>query len=424
MSTRRTVSVMGSTGSIGCSALDVIRAANRDGRDAFELVALAAGNNVEMLAEQALEFRPQVAVVSDEAKLPVLRDLLAGSGIEAAAGRTAVTEAATRPAGRVLAAIVGAAGLESTLAAVRAGNDVAIANKESVVCGGRLILEEAEKTGARVLPVDSEHSALAQALRGAIERDELRLAFQPQVTTSDQRICGFEALLRWHHAEYGDVSPSEFVPIAESAGLMHAIGDWVLHKACEEAALWREDINVSINISAAQLTAPDFVARVQSAASGIASGRVELEVTESVLIDDGDTAVASLRRLRALGFRTALDDFGTGYSALGYLRQFPFDTLKIDRSFVRDLYTDHEAQVLVETIVAMARALGMATVAEGVEDVRQASMLAEHGCDCLQGYLISRPMPAHAVAAFIHDWQGIDEIAPVQASLQAPLGIA
>ncbi|MCW5644845.1 MAG: EAL domain-containing protein [Rhodoferax sp.] len=267
-------------------------------------------------------------------------------------------------------------------------------------------------------------AALAQALRGAIERDELRLAFQPQVTTSDQRICGFEALLRWHHAEYGDVSPSEFVPIAETAGLMHAIGDWVLHKACEEAALWREDINVSINISAAQLTAPDFVARVQSAASGIASGRVELEVTESVLIDDGDTAVASLRRLRALGFRTALDDFGTGYSALGYLRQFPFDTLKIDRSFVRDLYTDHEAQVLVETIVAMARALGMATVAEGVEDVRQASMLAEHGCGCLQGYLISRPMPAHAVAAFIHDWQGIDEIAPVQASLQAPLGIA
>ena len=171
MSTRRTVSVMGSTGSIGCSALDVIRAANRDGRDAFELVALAAGNNVEMLAEQALEFRPQVAVVSDEAKLPVLRDLLAGSGIEAAAGRTAVTEAATRPAGRVLAAIVGAAGLESTLAAVRAGNDVAIANKESVVCGGRLILEEAEKTGARVLPVDSEHSALAQALRGGTADD-------------------------------------------------------------------------------------------------------------------------------------------------------------------------------------------------------------------------------------------------------------
>ncbi len=175
MSTRRTVSVMGSTGSIGCSALDVIRAANRDGRDGFELVALAAGNNVEMLAEQALEFRPQVAVVSDEAKLPVLRDLLAGSGIEAAAGRTAVTEAATRPAGRVLAAIVGAAGLESTLAAVRAGNDVAIANKESVVCGGRLILEEAEKTGARVLPVDSEHSAIHQCLGDGRELERLTI---------------------------------------------------------------------------------------------------------------------------------------------------------------------------------------------------------------------------------------------------------
>jgi 1-deoxy-D-xylulose-5-phosphate reductoisomerase len=166
---------MGSTGSIGCSALDVIRSANQDGRDGFELVALAAGNNVEMLAEQALEFRPQVAIVADESKLPVLRDLLAGSGIEAAGGRTAVTEAATRPADRVLAAIVGAAGLESTLAAVRAGNDVAIANKESVVCGGRLILEEAEKTGARVLPVDSEHSAIHQCLGDGRELERLTI---------------------------------------------------------------------------------------------------------------------------------------------------------------------------------------------------------------------------------------------------------
>ena len=164
METRRTVSVMGSTGSIGCSALDVIRCSNRDGETGFDVVALAAGNNVEKLAEQALEFRPQIAVVADEAQLPVLRECLAGSGIETAGGTAAVTEAATRPAGRVLAAIVGAAGLESTLAAVQAGNDVAIANKESVVCGGRLILEEAEKAGVRVLPVDSEHSAIHQCL--------------------------------------------------------------------------------------------------------------------------------------------------------------------------------------------------------------------------------------------------------------------
>jgi len=134
-----------------------------------------------------------------------------------------------------------------------------------------------------------------------------------------------------------------------------------------------------------------------------------------VLIDDGETAVASLQKLRALGFRTALDDFGTGYSALGYLRRFPFDTLKIDRSFVHDLATDHEAQVLVETILVMAQALRMITVAEGVELPRQASMLAARGCSRLQGYLIRRPLPAQAVARFIDDWQGLDAVDPLPA---------
>ena len=175
MGTGRSVTVMGSTGSIGCSALDVIRCASQAGGDGFEVVALAAGNNVETLAAQALEFRPQVAVIADESRLPILRELLAGSGIEAAGGNAAVTEVATRPAGRVLAAIVGAAGLESTLAAVRAGNDVAIANKESVVCGGRLILEEAEKAGVRVLPVDSEHSAIHQCLGDGRQLERLTI---------------------------------------------------------------------------------------------------------------------------------------------------------------------------------------------------------------------------------------------------------
>lgn len=164
MTTRRSVTIMGSTGSIGCSALDVIRWANEADEGGFDIVALAAGNNAEALAAQAMEFRPQVAVIADETQLPELRERLAGSDIAVAGGRAAVTEAATRRADRVLAAIVGAAGLELTLAAVRAGNDVAIANKESVVCGGRLILEEAEKAGVHVLPVDSEHSAIHQCL--------------------------------------------------------------------------------------------------------------------------------------------------------------------------------------------------------------------------------------------------------------------
>ncbi|MEZ5984447.1 MAG: 1-deoxy-D-xylulose-5-phosphate reductoisomerase [Hyphomonas sp.] len=174
MSDRRSVSVMGSTGSIGCNALDVIRHANRDGEGGFDVVALTAGSNADMLAEQALEFRPKVAVIADESQLPVLKAKLDGSGIEVAGGNAAVVEAATRPA-RVLAAIVGAAGLESTLAAVQAGNDVAIANKESVVCGGRLILEEAKRVGVNVLPVDSEHSAIHQCLGDGRELERLTI---------------------------------------------------------------------------------------------------------------------------------------------------------------------------------------------------------------------------------------------------------
>lgn len=175
MTGRRSVSIMGSTGSIGCNALDVIRQANKDDDNGFDVIALAAGSSAEKLATQALEFRPQVAVIADERQLPDLRARLEGSGIEVAGGPQAVVEAATRPAGRVLAAIVGAAGLESTLAAVQAGNDVAIANKESVVCGGRLILEEAKKAGVRVLPVDSEHSAIHQCLGDGRQLERLTI---------------------------------------------------------------------------------------------------------------------------------------------------------------------------------------------------------------------------------------------------------
>ncbi len=175
MTGRRSVSIMGSTGSIGCNALDVIRQANKDDDNGFDVIALAAGSSAEKLATQALEFRPQVAVIADERQLPDLRSRLEGSGIEVAGGPQAVVEAATRPAGRVLAAIVGAAGLESTLAAVQAGNDVAIANKESVVCGGRLILEEAKKAGVRVLPVDSEHSAIHQCLGDGRQLERLTI---------------------------------------------------------------------------------------------------------------------------------------------------------------------------------------------------------------------------------------------------------
>ena len=249
--------------------------------------------------------------------------------------------------------------------------------------------------------------ALSQAMLGAIERNEFRLVYQPQIDAEDQHISGFEALLRWEHAEHGSVSPEEFVPIAEAMGMMHEIGDWVLRTACAEAASWPRGLGVSINVSATQLTGEGFVERVADAARGLRPGCVELEVTESALIEDADGAVGALRKLRQLGFRTALDDFGTGYSALGYLRRFPFDTLKIDRSFVRDLSRDGEAQVIVETILAMARALRMRTIAEGVEHPIEAEMLRERGCAAFQGFLVSRPLPAADVAAFVQEWRPV-----------------
>ena len=259
---------------------------------------------------------------------------------------------------------------------------------------------------ASLADVSRRRAALAQALRGAVERRELRLEYQAQVSADGCEICGFEALLRWSHAEHGEVPPAEFVPIAEDAGLMHDIGEWVMRTACEAAVHWPRHLSLSINVSATQLTHAGFVERVSHATRAMRPGRVELEVTESALIDDADAAVGALRKLRALGFRSALDDFGTGYSALGYLRRFPFDTLKIDRSFVRDLSRDGEAQVLVETILAMARALQMRAIAEGVENLAEASMLSERGCAALQGYLVSRPLPEDQVLDFLSGWSG------------------
>jgi EAL domain-containing protein (putative c-di-GMP-specific phosphodiesterase class I) len=180
----------------------------------------------------------------------------------------------------------------------------------------------------------------------------------------------------------------------------------VLTQACGQAAGWPGAPRISVNVSATQLDRPDFAARAQEVAAWLAPGQVELEITESTLINDPEVAVAILRSLRDRGLRTALDDFGTGYSALGYLRRFPFDTLKIDRSFVKDLARDGEAQVLVDAILAMARALGMAAVAEGVENQAEALMLQAKGCETLQGFLFSRPLEADQVLPFLQQWCG------------------
>ncbi|MDP2870267.1 bifunctional diguanylate cyclase/phosphodiesterase [Methyloversatilis sp.] len=265
--------------------------------------------------------------------------------------------------------------------------------------------------GSRYCFFDGSMAELAQrrsdiqsALQGAVQRGEMRLVFQPQVSLDTWVVSGFEALLRWHHPERGDVSPAEFIPIAEACGLMPVIGEWVLTEACRQAAGWPSGLRVSINVSAVQLGLSHFIDQVRTATAGLEPHRVELEITESVLMDNTEEAVATLNILRSEGFLIALDDFGTGYSALSYIRRFPFDTLKIDRSFVRDLASDSEAQVLVDTILAMSRALKMTAVAEGVENVDEARLLRSRGCALMQGFLVSRPVEGAEVLRFMSSW--------------------
>ncbi|MCR5883201.1 EAL domain-containing protein [Rhizobacter sp. J219] len=244
---------------------------------------------------------------------------------------------------------------------------------------------------------------LERALREAIPGQQLRLVFQPQIRLGDNRVSAFEALLRWTHPELGDVPPQEFIPVAEEAGIIHDIGKWVLHQACKEARAWPDAVRVAVNLSPLQVMARDLRADVAHAlaTSGLPSDRLEIEITESVLMGDSHTTLAKLHALRELGVRIALDDFGTGYSSLAYLRRFPFDQLKIDRSFVREIVTRPDARAIVRATIEMANALRMETLAEGVEDERAVDVLREQQCGAVQGYLISPPIHHGDVLDFL-----------------------
>jgi diguanylate cyclase (GGDEF)-like protein/PAS domain S-box-containing protein len=235
---------------------------------------------------------------------------------------------------------------------------------------------------------------LALDLRRAIGEQQFEVFYQPLVDLKADRISGFEALLRWRHPERGMISPAEFIPVAEELGLIIEIGEWVLHAACMEACHWPEHVKVAVNVSPVQFGAPNLVATVQDALarSGLAPGRLEVEVTESTLLADGERTLATLRALHENGVRIALDDFGTGYSSLSYLRRFPFDKIKIDQSFVRDLEKP-DGRAIVRAIIGLGRALDMRITAEGVETEAQSQILRDEGCNELQGYLFSRPQP-------------------------------
>lgn len=245
-------------------------------------------------------------------------------------------------------------------------------------------------------------------LRTAIKEGGFELYFQPLYSLAEKRLTGFEALIRWNHPTRGRVNPVEFIPLAEETGLIIPIGEWVLREACHQASTWPADVSVAVNVSPKQFTSTGIASTVLSAlsASGLSPTRLELEITESIFISDVDQTLATLHSLRNLGLRIALDDFGTGYSSLSYLRSFPFDKVKIDKSFVEDLGTSENGHAVIRAITTLANALGMETLAEGVEEIAQFEVLEREGCQNIQGYLFSKPVRAEAVAGLLRDGAG------------------
>ena len=240
-------------------------------------------------------------------------------------------------------------------------------------------------------------------LREALNAGQFRLNFQPIYDLNADRIGGFEALLRWMHPERGAVSPVEFIPVAEETGLIVPIGEWVMHEACRQAAAWPEHVRVSVNVSPLQFRSSGLASVILQALgrSGLAPERLEVEITESIFLAGSEQTIALLHRLRDMGIRVALDDFGTGYSSLSYLRSFPFDKIKIDRSFVINVARDPSSAAIVHAIVDLAAALHMETTAEGVEDEAQLSALKAQGCGNIQGYLFSRPVEGWQVTGLL-----------------------
>ncbi len=237
-------------------------------------------------------------------------------------------------------------------------------------------------------------------LREAIERNELELYYQPIVSLHDNSITGFEALARWRHPTKGFIPPSDFIPVAEDTGMMTRLGEWALTEACGKIAQLSANVNLAVNLSPVQFAAPDLLDVVQRAlaASGLAANRLELEITERLFLENNEHTLSLLRRLRELGVCIALDDFGTGYSSLSYLRKFPLDKIKIDRSFVTDIVTRSDQVVIIQSVLSIARALGMTVTAEGVETTVQRDFLQALGCDSAQGYLFGKPVPFEELA--------------------------
>ena len=275
---------------------------------------------------------------------------------------------------------------------------------------------------------ESEMDARAQArrrieidLREAIENGVLQPHYQPLVDLKSGQITGFEALVRWPHGERGMIPPSEFIPVAEETGLINAVGGLMLRRACMDAAQWPDEVRVAVNLSPLQFRVGNLLSVVMDAlkSSGLSPKRLELEITETLLLDKSDQVLATLHALRALGVRISMDDFGTGYSSLSYLRSFPFDKIKIDRSFVRDLGSNHDAQAIVRSIISLGMGLGVTITAEGVETESELSCLRAEGCHEGQGFLFSRARPNSEITLLLRAQRDARDLSGAPANMVA-----
>jgi EAL domain-containing protein (putative c-di-GMP-specific phosphodiesterase class I) len=248
-----------------------------------------------------------------------------------------------------------------------------------------------------------EKKRLEREIKAANPRQDFELHYQPILDLHHGEVVSFEALIRWRHPVDGLILPDRFIVAAEESGAITSIGNWAIHSACLEATKWPKAIKVAVNVSPVQLRDPGFLDSIASAIdlAGIAPHRLQIEITESVLLQDMDETLRVLERLKAIGVGLSIDDFGTGYASLSYLRKFPFDTLKIDQSFIREMAVDGESFAIIESTLGLAHRLGMGTVAEGVETVEQMNLLRAMKCSRVQGYLINRPHPASAIPAML-----------------------
>ena len=253
------------------------------------------------------------------------------------------------------------------------------------------------------------HLQLEVELHQAVTNEEWVLLYQPKMDLAQQKIVGAEALIRWNHPQRGIVSPYEFIEFAERRGLIVPIGDWVIRAACKQLRAWLDlgfhECKIAINLSSVQLVQSDIVQRILSSLDEykVPPRMLELEITETILMENVRQAIESLERLHARGITVAIDDFGTGYSSLSYLKTLPIDSLKIDRGFISDICSDENDQKIVQTLITMAHSMGMKVVAEGIEDHTQLEQLGEYGVDEIQGYLLSKPVDAQALEAILRN---------------------